>query len=103
MRNMETNKIENQNNNTNTKKRGLAVASLVFGIIGGCSAFSTASIVAIICGHLALHKIKKDPNLYTGKGLAKVGLILGYLGFALEVALGIMRGVVINKLNGLGF
>jgi len=52
----------------NKKKKGLAIASLVCGIIGGT--FSTASIIAVICGHIALYKIKKDPNIYAGKGIA---------------------------------
>jgi len=95
------NKIETENQidqKRNKKKKGLAITSLVCGIIGGYSWASTASIIAIICGHLALHNIKKDPNTYTGKGLAIAGLILGYLGLVLAVALGIMRGVLRIKL-----
>jgi len=82
-----------------TKKKWLAIASLVFGIIGGSPALSIASIPAIILGHLALHKIKKDPNAYTGKGLAIAGLVLGYLGLAVGLALGIMRGAIKSKLG----
>jgi len=95
-------KIEEKNQKTDqasTKKKGLAIASLIFGIIGNSPALSTASIVAIICGHIALNKIKKDPNTYAGKNLAKAGLILGYLGLVLAIALGIMRGVITKTLN----
>lgn len=95
-------KIETENQidqKRNKKKKGLAIASLVCGIIGGYPWASTASIVAIICGHIALYKIKKDPNTYAGKGLAIAGLILGYLGLVLAIALGIMRGVLKTKLG----
>jgi len=94
------NKIETENQidqKRNKKKKGLAIASLVCGIIGGI--FSTASIIAIICGHIALHKMKKDPNIYTGRGFAIAGLILGYLGLVLAITLGIMRGILKTKLG----
>ena len=77
----------------------MAIASLVLSIIGGYPWASTASIVTVICGHIALYKIKKDPNVYVGKGIAVAGLILGYLGLAIAIALGIMRGVLKNKLG----
>jgi len=94
--------IEEQRNSTQTtKKKGLAIASLVFGIIGGW--FSTASIIAIICGHKALSKIKKQPDVYGGKKNAIAGLVLGYIGLILAMVLGIMRGLVKVKLNELGF
>ncbi len=51
---------------------GLAIASLVFSLVGpiGC-------IPAIICGHLALGKLKKEPAVQ-GRGLALAGTIIGY-------------------------
>jgi len=88
---------EQEEGGQNTKKKGLAIVSLVCGIIGGYA--STVSIIAVICGHLALNKIKKDPNLYSGKGLAIAGLILGYLGLAIGLVLGIMRGAIKSKLG----
>ena len=59
---------------------GLAIASFVTALIG------CLSPVAVICGHLALNKFKKDPSL-KGKWMAVTGLVLGYLG--------ILSGVVI--------
>ncbi|MHC4460681.1 MAG: DUF4190 domain-containing protein [Planctomycetota bacterium] len=52
---------------------GLAIASLVFSLVGpiGC-------IPAIICGHLALGKVKKEPAVQ-GRGLALAGTIIGYI------------------------
>ncbi len=52
---------------------GLAVASFVFSLVG-----PLGSLPAIICGHLALRKIKKEPSL-RGYGLGLAGLIIGYV------------------------
>lgn len=82
-------------------KMGLAVASLVCGIIGGWA--STLSLPAVICGHMALNKISKDSTKYGGKGMAIAGLILGYLGIILSIALGTMRGWVNIQLRDMGY
>ncbi|ABC33489.1 conserved hypothetical protein [Hahella chejuensis KCTC 2396] len=57
---------------------GLAVTSFIFSLIG---LFFFGSLVAIICGHIALHKIRASAGVLTGAGLAITGLVLGYLGF----------------------
>jgi peptidyl-prolyl cis-trans isomerase B (cyclophilin B) len=58
---------------------GLAIASLVLGLLTPlCCGFFTG-IPAIICGHISLSKCSKNPNLQ-GKGMAIAGLILGYVG-----------------------
>ena len=83
------------------QKKGLAIASLICGIIGGWA--STASIPAVICGHIALVKIKKEPTAYGGRGMAIAGLVLGYIGLVLAVALGTMRGLLRVQLEQMGF
>ncbi len=62
---------------------GLAIASLVCGI----AAFVTGitCIPAIICGHLARRQIRQTGE--QGAGLALAGLILGYVGTVLFIAL----------------
>jgi len=95
---MDKNIVENQSK-LMKKKKGLSIASLIFGIIGTAPLLSTASIVAIILGHISLSKIKKSPEKYSGKGLAMVGLILGYLGLVIAIMLGVMRGVLNTKLG----
>jgi hypothetical protein len=67
---------------------GLAVASLVCGLVGLLTCFIWClsiplAIAAIVTGHLASSKIKGDPARYSGKGLARTGLITGYLGLVL--------------------
>jgi len=71
------------------KQKGFAIASLVCAILGGYA--STLTIPAIICGHLALYKMKKSPKIYSGKGLAIAGLIIGYAGLILALVLGAVR------------
>jgi hypothetical protein len=59
----------------------LAIWSLVLslvGLLGFCCGGPMLGIGAVICGHLALSKIKTNPNLQ-GHGLAMAGLIIGYL------------------------
>ncbi|MHC4603519.1 MAG: DUF4190 domain-containing protein [Planctomycetota bacterium] len=60
---------------------GLAIASLVFSLVGpiGC-------IPAIVCGHLALGKVKKEPTVQ-GRGLALAGTIIGYAVLGLTIAI----------------
>ncbi|MEM7600300.1 MAG: DUF4190 domain-containing protein [Verrucomicrobiota bacterium] len=56
---------------------GLAIASLICSIAGlGCVGVS--SVAGIVCGHIALSQIKKNPN-QGGRGLAIAGVIVGYL------------------------
>lgn len=62
----------------------LAVWSLVLGILSFVLAGLTA-LPAVICGHLALGKIKRSAGTQTGGGLALAGLITGYLGCAILV------------------
>jgi len=63
------------------KTSGLAIASLVFSLVGpiGC-------IPAVICGHLALRKIQKQAAV-GGRGLALAGLIIGYVVLGLSITI----------------
>lgn len=54
----------------------LAVASLVAGIVGYTGFPVVASIVAIVCGHLARAEIRKTGE--EGDMMAIFGLVLGY-------------------------
>jgi hypothetical protein len=60
----------------------LAIWSLVLGILG-IAICGIPSLPAIICGHLAHHKIRKSQGLLTGSGLAIAGFVLGYIGLIL--------------------
>lgn len=71
---------------TQTPQQGLAMASMITGIvsctIGMCCYIGTATgPVAIILGIIALVQIKNDPKRHTGKGMAIAGIITGALYF----------------------
>lgn len=63
---------------------GFAVASLVLGIVW---CYFIGSILAVIFGHVAISQIGRDGG--QGKGLAIAGLVLGYIGIAAAVLVGI--------------
>jgi len=58
---------------------GLAVASMVLGILGLAG---LGSVLAIIFGHVALSKIKRSGRIQGGRGMAIAGVILGWVGLA---------------------
>ncbi|WP_198147869.1 DUF4190 domain-containing protein [Microbacterium sp. XT11] len=69
---------------------GLAIASLICGI-GGIVLFwlwvpVIASIVAVVTGHMAMKQTKNNPAI-GGRGMAIAGLITGYFGIGLLLAL----------------
>lgn len=64
------------------RTNGLAVASLILGILWLCW---LGSILAVIFGHVALGQIKKSGNVQQGRGLAIAGLILGYIGIGILI------------------
>jgi len=61
---------------------GLAIASLVLGILSFLLTCLTA-VPAVICGHLALSKIKRSGGSLSGGGMAIAGLIMGYVFIAM--------------------
>ncbi len=71
---------------------GAAIASLVLGILGLCAIPLITSLAAILLGRRAQREIAESPGL-SGEGLAKAGVILGWIGVALMVA-GIIIGVL---------
>lgn len=60
----------------------LAILSLILSIAGllgfCCGFFLMAGIAGIVCGHLALGRIRQNPQL-EGRGLALAGVIIGYV------------------------
>ncbi len=62
----------------------LAKYSILLGLLSGILSFFTA-IPSIVCGHLVMYKIKKNPSKEkeTYKRMAIGGLVFGYIGFIL--------------------
>ena len=67
------------------KTEPLAILSLIFSVLGlfgfCCGFFLMLAIAGVVCGHLALSKFKKNPELQ-GHGLALSGVIIGYAAIA---------------------
>lgn len=66
--------------------QGMSIAALVLGVLGillGWSMLGAPSIAAIVLGHLAL---RREP---AGRSLATTGLVLGYVGVAIGLLVGI--------------
>ncbi len=65
---------------------GMAIASLIMGglnLLTGCLPAILLAPLAIIFGHLALGKLKHQTHPSgTGRTMAMIGLILGYIGLA---------------------
>jgi len=66
------------------KTEPLSIWSLVLGILSIVVCSLLTGIPAVICGHIGLGRIKRDPSL-DGKGMALAGLITGYFGLLVPV------------------
>lgn len=78
----------------------LAIVSLCLGIgsvtIGWCCYLGVLlAPAAMITGFIALSQIKKDPNAYTGRGLAIGGIVTGLVYFALLLLIIVIYGAAI--------
>jgi hypothetical protein len=78
-------------------QKGLAITSLVLGILAFPTCFLTG-IPAIICGHIAQSRARREPTQYGGSGLATAGLVLGYLSF-LVVPIAILSAMLLPALS----
>ena len=67
------------------KNCGLAIWSLVLGILSLTCFWLLAAIPAVICGHVAYSRIRRSAGALSGEGLALGGLITGYMGIALSI------------------
>lgn len=71
-----------------TRTSGLAIASMVLGIIGvltACMCFGLApAIGALVTGFLALAEFKRDPSV-EGRGMATAGVVMGFIAVAVSL------------------
>ena len=65
------------------KTNTMAIVSLISSILGFTAVPVLGSIVGVITGHLSLRQIRETGE--NGAGLAKAGLIIGYVVLALSV------------------
>ncbi len=78
---------------------GLATWSLVLGIAGIVLSVVCVGpllgIPAVICGHVALGRIKRSNGMMKGHGPALGGLITGYISIALIPIIGLLSAIAI--------
>lgn len=65
------------------KTSGLAIWSLVLGILSLTCFSIFAAVPGVICGHKALSRIKRSGGGLGGQGMAIAGLVLGYFGIVM--------------------
>src|SRR5262245_59393762 len=82
-------------------RKGLAITSLVLGIISipTLGLLAVGAIVAIVLGSIALNRIKKEPAIYGGKGMAIAGIVTSVVSLLLVAVIGIMAAIAVPKLN----
>jgi hypothetical protein len=67
---------------TATGTNGLAIASLVCGILG---CFTITAIVAVVLGFVSRNQIERTGGTQQGSGMALAGIILGFVWIALSI------------------
>lgn len=67
---------------TQTKTNGMAIASLVLGIVW---VYGIGSILALVFGYLGKNQIDASQGRETGRGMAVAGIVLGWIGVGLLV------------------
>jgi DNA-directed RNA polymerase subunit RPC12/RpoP/MFS superfamily sulfate permease-like transporter len=76
-----------------TEISGLAVASMVTGILAMCGGWLWSGILlpvlALVFAHISLSKIRKHRPKLTGKGFAVTGLVLGYVSLIIAIIVAI--------------
>ena len=80
----------------NPPPSGLAITSLVCGILSVTLLPLLTSIPAIVCGHVAQARIKRSAGTMGGGGMAFAGMLIGYLSFALAIPMiAILAGIAL--------
>ncbi|HET6669094.1 MAG TPA: DUF4190 domain-containing protein [Pyrinomonadaceae bacterium] len=81
-------------------KKGLAVFSLVLGVINlfTVGLLGVGAVLGIVLAVVALNRVKRDPFVYGGKGLATAGLVTSILSLVIVVPIGIIAAIAIPNL-----
>jgi hypothetical protein len=82
------------------KRVGLAVASLVVGIVSFFTfgLLFAGAVIGIVLGVVALARISRQPAVYGGKGLAIGGIVTSVLSLVIAIPLGIIFAIAIPNL-----
>ncbi|MFN2300038.1 MAG: DUF4190 domain-containing protein [Anaerolineales bacterium] len=78
---------------------GLAVTSLILGVLSWIGMPLLGGIAAVIAGHVARNDIRKAAGRVGGDGMALAGIVLGYANIALGVLIFLcIAGIVVISL-----
>jgi len=79
--------------------KGLAVASLILGIISipTLGLLGVGAITSVVLGAIALNRIKKEPAAYGGKGMAIAGIITSAVSLLLTAMFLILSAIAVPK------
>ena len=82
------------------KRTGLAVASLVLGILSllTFSLFVVGALTALVLGIVAVSRAGKQPHVYGGRGLAIGGIVTSAISLVMVPMLGIIMAIAIPNL-----
>jgi len=67
------------------KTNGMAIASLVSGILGLTMCAGVGSVFALIFGYIGRGQIKRSQGTEGGSGMAMTGIVLGWIGTILTI------------------
>jgi len=81
-------------------RKGLAIASLVLGIISipTLGLLVVGAITALVLGAIAIGRTKKEPAIYGGKGMAIGGIITSAVSLLLTAVFCISSAIVVPKM-----
>lgn len=71
--------LETRFMSTSSRRHGMAVASLILGILSIVPLGLIAGLPAIILGHLAYRRSRRAPEQFAGGGMAVAGFVMGYV------------------------
>lgn len=92
-----------QRSQSSPPNSGLAIGSLVASILGLTALPTIGSIVGLVLGYMARRRIEESMGRLGGDGMARAGIIIGWIGIGLTV-LGICLAlfIIIFVSGGLG-
>lgn len=73
----------------------LSLAKRAYALVGVSVLLVLTSVLAVVCGHLALRQIKHSAGTLAGGGMALGGLILGYFVIVAVTVVGIVVGFIV--------
>lgn len=82
---------------------GLAIGSLIASILGLTALPTIGSIVGLILGYMARRRIEESMGRMGGEGMARAGIIIGWIGVGLAVFVVCLVLVFVLFFGGLGF